>query len=170
MPQESWKPVVGFEGSYLVSSFGRVKSTRKGRSDRILKQCPDRWGYLKLGLCAGGIRVNVYAHRLVAESFIPNPGNLSQVNHIDGDKPNNREENLEWVSSADNNLHACRVLLKRVRPVVAQSTNSPVSLCYPSLQQAIEDGFHRGSIQRCIEGRRRRHGGYIWHDCLPLQA
>lgn len=53
-------------------------------------------------------------HRVIALLFIPNPENLPQVNHIDGNKQNNRADNLEWVNSYDNQKHACFVLGKRI--------------------------------------------------------
>ncbi|AGW43601.1 HNH endonuclease [Burkholderia phage JG068] len=62
--------------------------------------------YRRLQLCRDGRKVNHYVHRLIAEAFIPNPSGLPEVNHIDGDKTNNRKGNLEWVSPSDNKYHA----------------------------------------------------------------
>jgi len=64
--------------------------------------------YLALGLYINGKKKNVLYHRMLAEVLLPNPNNLSQVNHIDGNITNNSICNLEWCSAADNNIHAIR--------------------------------------------------------------
>ena len=104
MIQEEWKPIEGYEGLYEVSDFGRVRRLRnwqngiKVLNTKILKPSPMSNGYLTYHLCKGN-KVKVFmAHRLVADAFIPNPNNLSQVNHKDEDKSNNRVCNLEWCS------------------------------------------------------------------------
>lgn len=104
---EIWKPIEGFP-KYKVSNLGRVKSLgfinnlghfRKGI---ILKPWDDGKGYLKVQLHKKSFRV----HRLVAQEFIPNPENKPQVNHKNGIKSDNRVENLEWVTNAENTQHA----------------------------------------------------------------
>lgn len=108
MNEEIWKPVVGYEGLYEVSSYGRVRSLdrydsrncfRKGELMNFFYGC----GYLKVVFCKNGIAKKYLVHRLVAQAFIPNPDNLPQVNHIDEDKSNNCVENLEWCDSKYNN-------------------------------------------------------------------
>lgn len=108
---EIWRDVVGYEGRYMVSSLGRVKSLRFGK-EKFLCSFPNVDGYLKVGLfrkskmrqCS--VQHQYSVHRLVAEAFIPNPEGKPQVNHIDGDKTNNRVENLEWATSRENTIHA----------------------------------------------------------------
>ncbi len=113
---EKWRQIEGQEG-YEVSTFGRVRSYWPDRSSKvppsepkILAHCFDQRGYPMVGLKAS--RPSKYrhitrrVHRLVAESFIPNPDKLPQVNHKDGDKLNNHVSNLEWISNADNATHA----------------------------------------------------------------
>lgn len=89
---------------YQVSSFGRVKSLYY-KKERILKQFKNKnwpYYYVTFGLYKDTFRV----HRLVAKSFIPNPDNLPQVNHKDGNGLNNDVENLEWISASGNMLHS----------------------------------------------------------------
>ena len=112
MESEIWKDVVGYEGFYQVSNTGRIKSLerfimRNGYktrlSEKFKKICNDTDGYKITILCINNNVYNVKIHRLVAEAFIPNSLNLPQVNHIDGDKTNNNDWNLEWVSNLENN-------------------------------------------------------------------
>lgn len=103
---EEWKPVVGYEKLFEVSSLGRVKSLRTGK---ILKAHKNRYGYLTIATKIGGRNgesVCFRVHRLVAQAFIRNPENKCEVNHIDCDKSNNKLENLEWVTPLENVRHA----------------------------------------------------------------
>ncbi len=89
---------------YTIDKNGNVFSIRK---DKYLKPYLDRKnGYLSVALYKDGTHKNYRVHRLVAETFIPNPSNLPQVNHIDGNKLNNNVDNLEWCTSKQNIQHA----------------------------------------------------------------
>ena len=89
---EQWKDIPGFEGLYSVSDQGRVK----GRYKEFLSACPAHEGYLMVSCFKGNKRKVLSLHRLVAALFLPNPGNLPLVRHKNGDKTDNRVENLEW--------------------------------------------------------------------------
>ena len=101
---EQWKPIEGTDGRLEISSLGRIKSNL--RDGRILKANPDPKGYMKVRVTLDRVKRCFKVHRLVAQAFIPNPDNLPQVNHKDGDKSNNTVDNLEWISNADNARHA----------------------------------------------------------------
>ena len=122
---EVWKPVVGFEGLYEVSSCGRVRSTQRyviGKDgkpqfkySKILSQeekksndFHNRGKYKRITLCKDGQMIHKSVHRLVAEAFIPNddPAHKTEVNHKDGMKNNNNVGNLEWTTPEENRLHA----------------------------------------------------------------
>lgn len=114
---EEWKDIKGYEGKYQVSNLGRVKSLKRLATnnhwikEKILNESgkkKTRDGYLMVSLAGKTFRVN----RLVAETFIPNPLNKLSVNHIDGDKTNNRVDNLEWVTLSENMRHAYKNKLK----------------------------------------------------------
>ena len=115
MGRELWRWVVGFEGLYMVSSFGKVMSVpvnqiRRGSSYKkpgmeVLHHDNGR-GYRSISLYKDGVQHQTTVHRLVAQAFIPNPKNLPQINHKDGDKSNNNVYNLEWVTAKENMAHA----------------------------------------------------------------
>lgn len=114
-----WKDIIGYEGLYQVSNTGLVKSLSRAvksvhsnkwytKQDRILK--PEitlkGLGYYRVQLCKDCIINKIPVHRIVAMTFILNPENKPQVNHIDGNKLNNHVENLEWATASENVQHA----------------------------------------------------------------
>ena len=113
---EIWKSVAGHEGSYEVSTLGRVRSldklvnNRAGqrlRKGRVLKPTPDRAGYMQFRLSNGSACTASKAHRLVAFAFLGKPPHpTAQVNHLDFDKANNRVKNLKWCTPKQNHTHA----------------------------------------------------------------
>ena len=112
--QEEWRH---YKDKYSVSNLGRIKNEQTGR---ILKNKIKTNGYRtrvnqspreQINLSINGKQETHFVHRLVAEVWIPNPKNLPQVNHIDGDSLNNKVNNLEWCSQSDNIKHAYRLKL-----------------------------------------------------------
>jgi len=105
---EIWKEVKGYENHYWISNFGRLKTNNhygSGR-DAIMKPAKDGSGYLRTALTKNKRLVTIKMHRLVAESFIENPYNKEEVNHINGIKTDNRAVNLEWVTRQENIKHS----------------------------------------------------------------
>lgn len=102
---ERWLPIAEYP-SYEVSSLGRVRNIR---TQHILKPAPNSKGYLCVLLYKGSKRNRRthLVHRLVARAFLPNPSNLPQVNHLNGQKRDNKEVNLEWCTQSQNMKHAC---------------------------------------------------------------
>ncbi len=113
LPGEDWRPVVGFEDLYDVSSLGRVCRI-DGRTARgPMHTTPSKDGYLTLGLCRDGRKANYKVHTLTALAFLGPRPTGSVINHLDGVKTNNVAANLEYVSPSENIRHA--VGLGRVR-------------------------------------------------------
>jgi hypothetical protein len=112
MNQEIWKPVVGYEGFYEVSNLGRVQSLdrmclhqNRFLKGKVLSQKTNRGGYHVVHL-RSKFESHPTVHKLVAESFLPNPNKKPTVNHIDGVKTNNQVCNLEWATHSEQMTHA----------------------------------------------------------------
>lgn len=122
---ETWKDIKGFEGHYQISSFGRVKSVSRWRDthknsgyitkEKIMKQKRGLTGYYSVGICLNAVQTFKTIHRLVAEHFVTNADDKPTVNHIDGDKANNKVSNLEWSTHSEQMVHAFKHDLLELR-------------------------------------------------------
>lgn len=180
MIEEIWKEIPNTNGFYSVSNLGLVKSNdryvmnsigvKRFYKGQILKFSKSGWGgysYVQL-VDYNGNRYRECVHRIVARTFIPNPKNKPQVNHIDGDKNNNRLCNLEWCTPSENIQHAYDNGLTRIKtgkesPNYGKRGVSPQSKkvidintgkVFVSLNQAAESiGVPRNTLGRWLEGR-----------------
>ena len=165
---EIWKEIEGFDGKILVSNRGRIKSNL--RNGTILKSQADKKGYQRVRVTVERVKRTLKIHREVAKAFLPNPNNLPQVNHIDGNKNNNSVDNLEWVTNRDNALHALSNGLwdsfiegskaeneKRKRSVLAINGNETIE--FESVS-AAERHFDSRHIVDVLKGRRSRCKGW----------
>lgn len=144
--------------SYANGPYGS-KTFRKGK---VLKPWNTTSGYSVVQL-TGGRRYAV--HRLIAETFIPNPENKPYVNHIDGNKQNNRVDNLEWVTPAENNYHAKEIGLRndRIRVRQIDMLTGKVIAEYKSLKEASKvTGLDYSSIAYAARGVYKHSGGFKW--------
>lgn len=153
----NWKTIEGFE-NYQISTQGQV---RNKKNDKILKVGLSPF-YEQVVLRIDGKSINKRIHRLVAEAFITNPDNKPQVNHIDENKLNNHVDNLEWVTSKENNDHGShneRVSFSRSKPIYALYEDGTDEY-YPSAKIASEElCLWRESITAVINGRLKTTGG-----------
>ena len=145
------KDIKNYEGLYAVTSCGKVWSYRR---KKFLTPAADKKGYLFVRLCKDGNCKNYKIHRLVAKAYLPNPDNLPQVDHIDGNKTHNYLNNLQWITNRDN---------------VRKGRNKPI------LQFDLDGNFIRewecasdvgrevqSHICACAKGKLSTAYGYVW--------
>lgn len=184
---EQWKNIIGFEGLYQVSYFGRVKS-----KNCILKAQKQNSGYLIVHLSKISQRKAFTIHRLVAIHFLDNHRNCSQVNHKDFNKTNNRIDNLEWVNAFENSKHffdsdksintrikasnRMKIIGKKFSPINTKylleknlkisipilmlSNDGKIIKEYSSIREAPRDGYH--NVGKAVSGLYKKSGGYNW--------
>jgi hypothetical protein len=134
MEQEIWKDIKGYKGKYQVSSIGRVKSLQristfnnsKGLKKEIIIKTWNDEGYIRVKLSNNSVEKTYRVHRLVANEFLENPFNKSQVNHKNGIKTDNSVENLEWVTNSENSIHAFKNNLRK-SPLGSNHGNSKLN-------------------------------------------
>ncbi|MBQ6006033.1 MAG: HNH endonuclease [Selenomonadaceae bacterium] len=117
LPHEDWRDVVGYEGHYQVSNYGRVKSFYGNQvliRKLVRKPVVIKDGYIQVSLDKGGSRKCTGVHMVVAQTFIPNPENKPIVNHQNGNPGNNCVWNLNWVTNGENQQHAVEIGTKKI--------------------------------------------------------
>ncbi len=107
---EEWRDVVGWEGIYSVSNYGKVMNNKTAKLRKFRKE---KLGYLSVDLWNNGYMKRLKIHRMVAQAFLPNTFDKPQVNHIDGNKENNVCYNLEWTTAKENSIHAYKTGLSK---------------------------------------------------------
>lgn len=165
--KEVWKPVIGYEKSYEVSSFGRVRSLpRNGtkKEKHILALNYKKNGYVNILLSQNGQKKTHRVHRLVASAFIHNPENKPQINHKNGNRSDNRVKNLEWVTSKENIRHKFDVLGYKVvrhgmKPVICIETGE----VFDAIKSAERKyGNSYGAIRRVVNSEQKTAYGLHW--------
>ena len=147
---EEWKEIVDFEGLYLISSFGRVKSII---NNKILTPCIVRANGLVVGLMRNGKVEKRQVSRLVAAAFIPNPDNKPCVDHIDGVGFHNFVTNLRWCSINENNNFdiAIRNKTKYDFPIEGIDENGNVCIEFLNYKDAHKKGYYRHLIKQSVD-------------------
>lgn len=177
--KEIWKDILGYEGKYMVSNWGRVKSLNYNKTgkERIMKLTKASNGYLQVNLSKDGKRKFCYVHRLVATAFCENPEGYTVVNHINENKADCRANNLEWCSRSYNNTYNDRAK-KAGKKTSEKNTNHPklsksviginkisgLKLEFPSISEAKRcTNISQSHICACCKGKRNSAGGYVWY-------
>lgn len=177
--KEEWKPVKGYEGYYEVSNTGKVRSLDRSviirggvvqhRKGKMISSHIDKKGYVNVNISKNGKNNTLKVHRLVAQSFIPNPNKYPQVNHKDEDKANNHVNNLEWCTNEYNEYYGTRserqaksLTNGKTSKPVKQMVNGEVVKIWPSMAEADRHGFLQGDVSKCCRGLIKTYKGYVW--------
>lgn len=173
MKIEEWRMIPGYDGLYMVSNLGRVKSLNYNKTgeEKIMTPSVYTGGYLRVKLAKNKKRKLYLVHRLVAMAFIPNPDNLPYINHKDENPANNCADNLEWCTHEYNINYGTRIEKvvkkttndKRSKRVVQYSLDGTAIKVWPSSHEIERQlGFRHGNITNCCRGRQNTAYGYIW--------
>jgi hypothetical protein len=171
---EFWKVVKGSNAKLFVSDLGRVKSVMRNPDGIILKTQIDGKGYERLTVTIDRVKHTFKIHRLVAEHFVDNPSGKDQVNHINGNKLDNRACNLEWVTGKENAQHAVdnglwhkqysRLCVRNnaaKKPVIATNIETGTQLTFNSVSEA-ERYFDSRHISAVLKGKRAKAKGHTF--------
>lgn len=170
---EIWKDITGYEGYFQVSNLGNFRSldrrikyknsgTRLYPGKSLLTETIVE-GYQRIVLMKDAVKRRYMCHRLVAQEFIPNPEGKPFINHINGNKSDNRAENLEWCTQSENEIHGYRVLgntmASKTYPKKIKCIDTDTE--FPSMLQAIKWIGNNACIEglkKAIRANRKYHG------------
>lgn len=166
--QEIWKDIKGYEGKYQVSNLGRVKSLNAyGHNLEKIMNCPKHHsGYLITIFKVNNKNKTFNVHRLVAETFIPNPDKLPQVNHKDENKLNNCVDNLEWCTRQYNCNYGTRndrISKNGSKTVNQYDLNGKFIKTWKSITEISKTlNINTGNLSMACNGKYKTTHGYIW--------
>lgn len=168
--EEEWRDVVGYEGLYLVSNKGRIKSLFKGTriydtDGTILRPSRAKDGYERVVLYDGkGGRLSKTVHKIVAMAFIPNPNGYEAINHKDECKDNNTVENLEWCTVRHNNRYGTARIRQSMHSgrAVAQVNNYGFVVAQYRNVNIAKSITGINNIDKCCRNIEYKSGGYFW--------
>lgn len=178
--EEIWKDIKGYEGMYQCSNLGRIQSLdryvyehtgkRQFRKGQIMKQRLNPNGYLQVPLNKNGKRKMLSVHIVVAQAFFVPNNSADIVNHKDGNKQNNKANNLEWISYSENNKHAYSNLNRKIvrvggkrKPITIKDANDKVLYKFSSISEASKKiGLSHTQINRYINNNK------LWNGSLKI--
>lgn len=178
---KKWK-ILDINDNYFISNYGEIISRNYNhtKKPKLLKPVKKKNGYLSCNINGKGYSI----HRLVANNFITKVNNKPHINHIDGNKTNNRVDNLEWCTDSENMIHAFK------NGLVNNRTETKINSCYININKATNknkikiyqydkngnyvnkynsiieasklNGINATHISLCAKGKQKTCGGYIW--------
>ena len=175
--REEWRPVVGYEGLYEVSSLGRVRSLdhcvktrnqhgglgRRIYPGKVLTPARGKGNYYIVHLCKDNKATNFSVHRLVALAFIPNPEKKPQIDHIDGDRHNNMSQNLRWCTCKENINNPITLPSRCKRVLQISKEDGHIIKVWPSTISIVRELGITG-VYKCCRGQKyyKSRGGFYW--------
>lgn len=154
MNNERWKSL-SENPQYYISDQGRLK-----RNGKEICQRDDRYGYPKVTISTNGVKHTRTIHQLVAKEFVNGYSEGYQVNHINGDKHDNRASNLEWVTIGDNLRHAYKNGLNYGPPKKGVLVVETGERYESETECAKAINGHKSGVNGCLKGRRETYKGY----------
>ena len=175
---EIWKPIKNYENLYEISNLGRIRKIGgknqfgNYKVDKMITPYKNEKGYLRVGLSKNNQRKVIKLHRLVAEAYIPNPDNLPEINHKDGNKLHNCVDNLEWCTHKQNIKHSWENNLSKAKYSKENFSSKKVKQydkdlnfikewnCMSDVEREL--GISTSHISQVCNGKRKTAGGYKW--------
>ena len=181
---EIWRTAVYdgeiYEGLYKVSNLGKILSLDYNHTGKpgLMNTGENKYGYLQVCLSKNRKEKNCRVHRLIAETFLPNPENKPCVNHkIEGDEGkkinivyinedgtvDEEKSTIEWATYEENNNYATRnerMAKTRSKPVLQLSLDGDLIREWESAKECERNGFNQGSVCLCCQGKRKSHKGF----------
>jgi len=184
LENEKWKDIPNYEGYYCASTKGRIISLgrriktvngwRYIRPKLLVQRSVDSTGYYRVNLRKGDKTYTRHIHRLIATTFLPNPLNKPEVDHIDTNKKNNKVENLRWCFPKENMrnpltmqhmqdvVYSNSIKHRKLSRPVASIKDGDIVKTYPSLKSVFEDGYNPDCVWNCCNGVTKTHKGLQW--------
>lgn len=175
--KKQWREIKGYEGKYIISNYGEVISLPRYKQNNsklqyvepkeIIRYVNKRNGYVYVQLWNNATYRSIRLHKLVAQTFIPNKDNKLQINHKDGNKQNNKMDNLEWCTNKENIIHAHKMGLannnnQKIKVNQYDLKGNFIRSFNSILDASKETRVSMGNISLCINNKRKTAGGYIW--------
>ena len=190
LPYEEFKDIEGYEGLYQISNYGRVKSLERfyylgnnkiKTKEKILKISKNSHGYSHIQLSKKTPKT-MCTHTLVANHFIINVENKPTINHIDGNKQNNRVDNLEWATHSEQEFHAYKNNLRYKKfgsknsmygkkgenhhlskPLVQKDLCGNIIKKWENSYEVVRIlGYTQSGVSACCRGKTKTYKGYVW--------
>lgn len=161
--KEIWKKVNLYGKEYFVSNTGIIKN----KYNKILKPYLSSGNYGYIIVRENSHNHHIRIHKLVAQTFIPNPDNLPQINHIDGNKLNNAISNLEWITCSENIKHAINNNLYKPKGTPTKIHQYDLNHNFIKTWNKMSDvekeyNVSHTALRFCCLGKIKTCAGYIW--------